>query len=210
MNIGETMTLGRWAGEPIVWRVIDVKDGRALLVSRDILEIRPFHPDDEPIGGSDFIKGAYRVSWNTCELRGWLNGVFWNEAFTGEEQARIPALPRLYTSQYKTLHTFYPAEKESTEPVFLLSGAQAKKLLTRAEDRYAPLTAHAAEQLAQRNPLPLRAGGAWWMRDHYPGGFDTSISYVCNWRDKDALLETGWAEVMAADIGVRPAVWYTL
>ena len=210
MNIGETMTLGRWAGEPIVWRVLKEEDGRVLLISRDILELRPFHPEDEPIGDGDFIKGAHRVDWHTCELRAWLNGAFLNGAFTEEEKARIPVLSRYYTTQYKTLHTFYPGEKESTEQVFLLSQAQAKKLLTRAEDRYAPMTAHAAAQLAERKTVPLRADGSWWTRDHYPGGFDTSISYACNWNGKDALLETGWAAVMTADIGVRPAVWYQL
>ena len=63
--------------EPIEWYVLDVKDGRALLLSKYILENMPYHTYEEDI------------SWENCTLREWLNGTFYDVAFDDEEKKRI-------------------------------------------------------------------------------------------------------------------------
>ncbi len=61
----------------IEWYVLDVRDGKALLLSKYIMEYMPYHEREEEVG------------WADCTLREWLNETFYNEAFNEEEQARI-------------------------------------------------------------------------------------------------------------------------
>ena len=63
--------------EPLEWYVLDVKDGKALLLSKYILENMPYHKYEE------------EVSWENCTLREWLNGAFYDAAFSDEEKKRI-------------------------------------------------------------------------------------------------------------------------
>ena len=63
--------------QPIEWRVLAVKDGKALVISEKLL---------------DCIKYNDRyteVTWETCTLRGWMNNAFLNQAFSSSEQAKI-------------------------------------------------------------------------------------------------------------------------
>ena len=48
--------------EPLVWRVLEVRDGTALLLSNAAVECEPFQAD------------LREVSWENCTLRSWLNG----------------------------------------------------------------------------------------------------------------------------------------
>lgn len=93
---GEDGTQGirYFACEPLLWRVLEVRDGTAFLLSHSAVECEPFQAD-------------YRdVSWENCTLRSWLNGYgsesnasakdysgsgdsFLSLAFSAEEQAAI-------------------------------------------------------------------------------------------------------------------------
>jgi len=51
-----------FACEPLVWRVLEVRDGTALLLSDAAVDCEPFQED------------LREVSWENCTLRSWLNG----------------------------------------------------------------------------------------------------------------------------------------
>lgn len=51
-----------FACEPLIWRVLEVRDGTALLLSNAAVECEPFQED------------LRDVSWESCTLRSWLNG----------------------------------------------------------------------------------------------------------------------------------------
>ncbi len=87
-----------FAFEPLLWRVLEVRDGTALLLANAAVECAPFQAD------------LRDVSWDSCTLRSWLNGYgaeanasgiddsgsgtsFLDRAFSGEEQAAILAAP---------------------------------------------------------------------------------------------------------------------
>lgn len=63
--------------ENIEWRVLEVRDGRALLLSEYALESRRYNDIWE------------EITWENCTLRTWLNGEFLTAAFTAEELAQI-------------------------------------------------------------------------------------------------------------------------
>ena len=65
--------------EEIEWVVLEVRDEKALLISKYILDAMPYEKN-----GTSAI-----TDWVHCSLREWLNGDFLNTAFTTEEQAAI-------------------------------------------------------------------------------------------------------------------------
>jgi len=70
-KIGDVVRFGDYD-----WKVLDVQDGKALLLSEDILEQRAYHPCYEG------------VTWEKSELRKHLNGDFYN-LFDDADKARI-------------------------------------------------------------------------------------------------------------------------
>lgn len=63
--------------EEIYWIVKDKQDDKLLLASCYILDIQPYHGVNE------------QVTWETCDLRAWLNGEFLDNAFSDEEMKSI-------------------------------------------------------------------------------------------------------------------------
>lgn len=208
MKLSDLLTFGTYAGEPIVWKAIAEENGRFLLLSQKVLEYRPFHNDPVPkeLYGKDYME----TNWGTCDLRRWLNGTFFQQAFSEEEQRHIPESDVLYPTFYKTLHSRFPGEDTCRDRVFLLTQGQAKIYLSE-EDRIARLTDHARTQAGNGNVSPLRQYGAWWLRTTLGQGFDGSCMYVYNFVGKQstgAILASGGAGFTTRDIGVRPAIWY--
>ncbi len=63
--------------EPIEWIVLDVRDGKSLLLSRYGLDAMPYN-----LAYSD-------TNWKVCTLREWLNNEFIQSAFSEEEQSAM-------------------------------------------------------------------------------------------------------------------------
>ena len=85
VKAGATIDFGRYeqdnntsnGPESIAWTVLAVSDGSALVISRYGLERIGYH-------------GKYTdVTWETCDLREWLAGEFYENAFTAEEKRLV-------------------------------------------------------------------------------------------------------------------------
>ena len=64
--------------EPIEWIVLDVEaDGTCLLLSKYALDYKAYNDSNK------------NVTWETCSLRKWMNGEFYNGAFDASEKAKI-------------------------------------------------------------------------------------------------------------------------
>jgi len=70
-----------YADQPILWRVLTVKDGRMLLLSELILDARPFDSRPEDEGRTN--------EWLESELYAWMNKEFIDEAFTRMDRGLI-------------------------------------------------------------------------------------------------------------------------
>lgn len=84
-NVGDVICFGQYeqdndtsnGKEEIYWIVEDKQGGKLLLASCYILDFRPYHGVAE------------QVTWETCDLRAWLNGEFLENAFSDEEMKSI-------------------------------------------------------------------------------------------------------------------------
>lgn len=73
----DTVSFGRYNNKDIVWRVLNVSENDAFLLSDKILELSYYNNED------------VSTSWKDCSLRRWLNNEFYNSAFTDDEKKMI-------------------------------------------------------------------------------------------------------------------------
>lgn len=117
---GELITLGTYpqaaCGDvlPMQWRVLNNSAGELLVVSEYIVDCKRYH-------------GEYRdVSWADCDLRQWLNGEFYDTAFSSTEKLHI-------ANTHCTGNGEQSPDTEDT--VFLLSAAEVKTLMDTSEGK---------------------------------------------------------------------------
>ena len=183
VNVGDIVSFGSWPAQlegPFVslsWRVLEVRaNGDALLLCRDIIECRSFHDS----------KGD--ITWQTCDLRYWLNAVFFTHAFSSEEQALV--IPETCAAEDNAV--FRTEGGGDTEDfVFCLGFEQVKRFFSVDAMRQAHPTAY-----AMRAPFTCW----WWLRA--PGGHQFSCAAVA---ENGAIDYNGFHASLDC-IGVRPAV----
>jgi len=194
-NPGDTFALGTHDGKPLQWRVLDVRDGRALLLSEVILERKQYHDKLEP------------VAWDTCSLRQYLNGEFY-KSFSEADRARI-ALTRNENpdntwgrTQGEPFGT--PGGNPTDDHIFLPSVADVLSYfpgLKPHKDSYGDEWWYEAdEQLMAK----LNGNGFWWWL-RSPGAFQYLAARVLT--DGYVYLH---GRYVSREGGVRPALWVKL
>ena len=189
---------------PIEWLVLARDGNKALLISRYALDAQPYNKDNTS------------VTWETCTLRTWLNGTFYNKAFSSAEQAAI-----LTTNVDNSKNQCYSGWSTSSgnntqDKVLLLSYAEANKYFDvenwqnngatdNVKSRVAP-TAYAIAQGTVENSSYKTADGIdagwWWLRS--PGSGQDCAARVY----ADGSLGN---RSVNSDFGsVRPALWVNL
>ncbi|MBQ8135945.1 MAG: hypothetical protein IJ174_00725 [Clostridia bacterium] len=202
---GDIVQMGCWPQShsgydrtPIEWIVLDIdeENGRALLISRYLLE---------PVAYSDSLAPT---TWETSDLRRWFNGTFLYTAFTSEEQVKI-----LYTevdnSPSQGCRTWQVDGGGNTvDKVFALSYAETRQYFGFTRRAQGILTDHASRGGKSHclisdteHPNGQRVGW-WWMRS--PG---------MNMTTAEAMTDDGPAvpySITEERICARPAFWLQL
>lgn len=209
-TVGDIITFGKYPQTadgsvlPIEWQVLDVKDRKALVISKYGLDAKPYH--------SELID----VTWETCTLREWLNNDFLNTAFSENEQHAI-----LLTDVDNSKEQGYSGFKtnggnQTQDKIFLLSCDEASRYFGvqyflaedagyNMESRVAP-TAYAVNQGANKSTFNRTTEGfgtaGWWLRS--PGFHQVTPAGV----DPEGFLSYNIA-MCDYDV-VRPAFWLDL
>lgn len=104
------------------WRILDVQDGKALLLSENILEKRTFHKVGK-IKKLTFhkIRDTSEITWENCTLRSYLNGKFLDKFNPSDKELIIKS---------NTEGTIF-------DHIFLLSREEAKQYLGKRKKRIA-------------------------------------------------------------------------
>ena len=193
------------------WRVLDVQDGKKLIITEDIIEARPY--DAEFTDEYDFGN----LLWESCSLRQYLNGEFLQK-FTSEEQERI-----IETKVSNPINQWYGISGglSTQDKIFLLSLEEADRYFGNGGDylnerrkdldfdanKYIEKddggyfsNVHDSDRQAKYDGVPA----FWWLRS--PGIHKASAASV---------FYNGGVCVFGLDIGalldvicgVRPALW---
>ena len=197
-QIGSIIQLGGYN-----WRVLDVKDGKALIITENIIERRPYNVD------------AKEITWETCTLRKYLNGEFL-QTFTNEEQGRI-AETRI--SNPDNLWYGTTGGNDTVDKVFLLSLEEVNKYFgdsgdyqnkrrkeysngkwVSADNGYGFSNANDSDRAAHYSSQ----ASWWWLRSPGCGSSDAASVGVSGGVIVNGLL------VGNVHNGVRPALWLNL
>jgi hypothetical protein len=193
------------------WQVLDVQDNRALLISDSLGGImlnRPFCVTSATAGTA--------VTWETSDIRSWLNDVFYQDIFSDEERESIFET-QVFTNNNPWFGT--PGGNTTTDKIFLLSIEEVVKYF------------------GDSGQLQDRPEGRHWIYDEYNSA--RIVMIVVNDEDDDGednevalwwwLRSPGYDSYGAADVGtdggiyvygydvltggsggVRPALWLNL
>ena len=173
--------------EDVEWLVLEVKDGKALVVSKYALDCQRYNKERE------------YVTWETCTLRKWLNNDFINAAFSADEKARIPTVT---VSADKNPYYSTNPGNATQDQVFLLSIPEANKYFNSDNARQCKPTDYAVANGAYVNSD--NGNCWWWLRS--PGDDLLIAAYV----SLDGDVGEYGSTVNYADTAVRPALWIDL
>jgi hypothetical protein len=174
------------------WRVLEVKDGAALLLSEAVLGEKPYN---ENYGS---------VTWAACSLRKYLNGDFYGK-FDASEKSRI--------TETRMVNDYNPwfgtrGGSDTDDRIFLLSVDETVKYFGdsgQMADRKAAQYWIDDEYNQARVALDARSKASWWWL-RSPGYFSNYAAYVNN----DGNVDVNGSPVADAGGGVRPALWLNL
>lgn len=172
--------------EPIEWRILKHEDGKLLLISRYGLDAKVYNETD----GDTW--------WNSCTLRSWLNGDFYNTAFNETERGAI----QLNTTETEDNLQAAPATSGGysiSDFVFLLSGEEYTGYIN--FDRRTEITEYARSQGAT---VDTDGYARAWLRS--PGGTQNAAQVVKPDGVVDPLGDYNYIVANA----VRPAIWVTV
>lgn len=200
VNVDGFVTFGKYMqsdasgahGTPIEWQVLEIKDDKALLISRYVLDSKPYN---------DSLKNT---TWDDCSLRRWLNEKFLNKVFSKKEREAI-----IETDVNNEKNPYYRvfAGENTKDKIFLLSISEVNNYFKDNELRKCAPTAYAKKQGVYTNSLHYTEDGYscwWWLRS--PGAeHDLAASVYYG-----GAVDIFGRGVDFDKCGVRPALWVDL
>ena len=199
-TVGSYVTFGTYPqtssgsdSTPIEWQVLEVREGKSLLISRYGLDARPYHE----------VRST--ITWEDCSLRAWLNEEFLNTAFSPEEQSAI-LLAAVDNSQRQGYSGYATYGGNGTQDrIFLLSYAEAQRYFEFNSSRKCAPTDYAVRRGAWTSASEKTEGrptGTWWLRS--PGSYQNGASFISS--------DGSHYDHSASDSNdmVRPAFWLDL
>ena len=190
-KIGETIEFGNYPQDkdgtekPIEWIVMKKEGNQVLLLSKYVLDAKPYNKEWED------------VTWETSDIRQWLNNEFYTTAFNKTEKAKIQTslIKNEDNSEYGT-----SGGNDTEDKVFLLSKKEAETLFSNEEERIAKATEYAEKS----GVYDEEKGAWWWLRS--PGFGSRGAAEV----DSDGWVYRVGNLVYIRPDGVRPALYLNL
>ena len=191
-KIGEAIEFGNYPQDkdgtekPIEWIVMKNEGNQVLLLSKYVLDAKPYN------------EGWENVTWQTSDIRQWLNNEFYTTAFNKSEKAKIQTslIKNEDNSEYGT-----SGGNDTEDKVFLLSEKEAETLFSNDDERIAKATGYAEKSGVYVNE---KKESVWWLRSTgYSSSRAAEVKYN-GWVDQDG------PSVDCMDGGVRPALHLNL
>ena len=167
---------------PLDWIVLRMHDNQALLICRNIIDVKPFH--------YQFNK----ITWEQSSLRKWLNREFLRTAFSSVQRDRI-----IVSTVYAEMNPEYctPGGRNTSDMVFCLSLNEINCYFGHYSSRAALPTPYAESKGS------FELGDDWWTRT--PGQYLDEYATIQNngsvWLQGSGVTNTA---------GVRPALWVVI
>ena len=188
-KIGETIEFGNYPQEedgtekPIKWIVMKNEGNQVLLLSKYVLDTKPYN------------KESKAVTWETSDIRQWLNNEFYTTAFNKAEKGRIQTTLIKNEDNFETKTS---GGNDTKDKVFLLSQKEAETLFSNKKERIAKATGYTQKTGVYVNE---RTNALWWLRSPGNGSDAAGTVHWNGWINSDGYY------VYYDDDGVRPALY---
>ena len=192
-KVGETIEFGNYPQEedgtekPIEWIVMKNEGNQVLLLSKYVLDVKPYNEEWEG------------VTWQTSDIRQWLNNEFYTTAFNKSEKAKIQT--SLIKNEDNSEHGT-SGENDTEDKVFLLSEKEAKTLFSNDDERIAKATGYAEKSGVY---VEEKKESVWWLRSPGDIGSDSAALVI-----SDGWIISSGMRVNDDSDGVRPALHLNL
>ncbi len=191
-KVGKTIEFGNYPQDkdgtekPIEWIVMKKEGNQVLLLSKYVLDAKPYNEEFED------------VTWETSDIRQWLNNEFYTTAFNKTEKAKIQTslIKNEDNSEYGT-----SGGNDTEDKVFLLSEKEAETLFSDEEERIAKATEYAEKSGVYVNK---EKAAWWWLRSPGYHGHHAAVVNKYGWVDRDGSCVSIYSG------GVRPALHLNL
>lgn len=207
-QVGDTVLFGHYEQdnniengmEEIEWIVLDVQDGKSLLLSKYGLDAIPYN------------RVQQEMTWENSSLRKWLNNDFLYEAFTTRERAAI-LMTQVDNSSAQCCNEWNTIGGNNTQDkIFLLSCAEANQYLNVTPNDYENMESRASSTVFAK-AKGFDTGSThetefgdyaewWWLRS--PGVYQDCAACVI---DDGSLYDLNIDNPSGC---VRPAFWLNL
>lgn len=206
---GDTVKFGQYPqtgnGDvlPVEWKILEIKDDKALLLSKHILDCHRY----------DQRKINCETTWVDSELRTWLNSYFYDKAFSDLEKEAIIDSPVRGT--------------KSVDKVFILNSHQADIMFRNHSNEYfnyqelrvKTITEYAKKKcrllhedatsifgdvVITAEDIKQLHNNCWWLRTSYKNINIDGKNQICIITPEGYL---GCTHEDSADVGVCPAIW---
>lgn len=198
MQAGDKISFGNYE-----WRVLEVQNNTALIITEYIIEQRAYH-------------NAYKdITWADCSLRKYLNSEFYDR-FTAAEKSRIiPVLNKNPDNQWYGTK----GGTDTQDSIFLLSieetvcryfGDSSSKLYSPGKNQrywFERKDKNNSKRIAR---LEKRKEGSWWWWLRSPGRVSIKAVYIHG----DGNIGIQGNNILKGNIsdgeckgGLRPALW---
>lgn len=185
-KVGKTIEFGNYPQDkdgtekPIEWIVMKKEGNQVLLLSKYVLDAKPYNEEFED------------VTWETSDIRQWLNNEFYTTAFNKTEKAKIQTslIKNEDNSEYGT-----SGGNDTEDKVFLLSEKEAETLFSDEEERIAKATEYAEKSGVYVNKEKV---AWWWLRSPGYHGQHAAVVNKYGWVDRDGSCVSIYSG------GVRP------
>ena len=198
MQAGDKISFGSYE-----WRVLEVQNNTALIITEYIIEQRAYH-------------NAYKdITWADCSLRKYLNSEFYDK-FTAAEKSRIiPVLNKNPDNQWYGTK----GGTDTQDSIFLLSieetvcryfGDSSSKLYSPGKNQrywFERKDKNNSKRIAR---LESRKEGSWWWWLRSPGRVSIKAVYIHG----DGNIGIQGNNILKGNIsdgeckgGLRPALW---
>ena len=229
IQVGDYLMFGRFDQdknqqngiEPLEWQVLDMKDGKAMIISRYGLTVR------------EYDTRVPFPTWAKSKVRAWLNNEFLNTAFTAEEQECIDVTHvvtpdnSVWVEYRKLTNRKYEVVADGTEvddKLFLLSADEVLELCGldtiqeqhESKEALEMMKAVATKRAEYEGAFVYRGGVAdfklngvgccWWML-RSPGHLSNHLAYV---GAEGNLNSFHYTDVHHLDVCIRPVCWVDL
>ena len=200
MQTGDKISFGSYP-----WRVLDIQNNTALMITECIIKQRAYHD-------------AYKnITWADCSLRKYLNSEFYDTFSANDKSRIIPVLNQNPGNQWYGSN----GGEETQDSIFLLSieevckyfGDSSSKLQNPGKNQrywFERKDENNSKRIAR---LEADKGGIWWWWLRSPGRVNVKAVYIHG----DGNIGIQGNNILKGNIsdgkctgGVRPALWLKL